>query len=271
MAIVKGFLQMTGSIKGMSFYTRVGSDKVIMRTKGGPSKYTVKNGSNYAKLRKHQLEWQGCVKFSQSMRYGIGETYRLADFNLTPVWAGIGKKIIKLDTVNPVGQRTLRFSQCKQEMEGYDLNIKYPITTILRVSPLAELNRETLSATVSLPRINTSTNLQNIKRLPYFRLIISLGTVSDMIYNPDGLVYNYQPINVKLNNVSNSTLSDWHSTNDVLPAHVLSVQLNEIAIPLLTDDVTVLLSMGIEFGNVGFGGVIEPVKHAGCGKILLCR
>ena len=34
MAIVKGFLQMTGSIKGMSFYTRVGSDKVIMRTKG---------------------------------------------------------------------------------------------------------------------------------------------------------------------------------------------------------------------------------------------
>jgi hypothetical protein len=33
----------------------------------------------------------------------------------------------------------------------------------------------------------------------------------------------------------------------------MSVQLNEIAIPLLTDDITVLLSMGIEFGNVGFG------------------
>ena len=35
MAIVKNFLQITGSIKGVSFYTRVGSDKVIMRTKGG--------------------------------------------------------------------------------------------------------------------------------------------------------------------------------------------------------------------------------------------
>jgi len=169
----------------------------------------------------------------------------------------MGNKILKLDTVNAVGQRTLRFSQWIQEMEGYDLNNKYPITTILRVSPLAELNRETLSATVSLPRINTSTNLQNIRKLPYFRLIINLGTVSDMMYNPDGLIYNYQPINEKLNVVSNSTLSDWHSTNDVLPAHVLSVQLKETAIPLLTDDVTVLLSMGIEFGNVGFGGVIE--------------
>jgi hypothetical protein len=213
----------------------------------------------------------GMCKVCTIHAYGIGETYRLADINLTPVWSGMGNKILKLDTVNAVGQRTLRFSQCKQEMEGYDLNIKYPITTILRVSPLAELNRETLSATVSLPRINTKTNFQNIRKLPYFRLIISLGTVSDMMYNPDGLIYNYQPINEKLNHVSNSTLSDWHSTNDVLPAHVLSVQLNEIAIPILTDDITVLLSMGIEFGNVGFGGVIEQVKHAGCGKILLCR
>jgi hypothetical protein len=195
----------------------------------------------------------GMCKVCTIHAYGIGETYRLADINLTPVWSGMGNKILKLDTVNAVVQRTLRFSQCKQEMEGYDLNNKYPITTTLRVSPLAELNRETLSATVSLPRINTSTNLQNIKRLPYFRLIISLGTVSDMMYNPDGLIYNYQPINEKLNHVSNSTLSDWHSTNDVLPAHVLSVQINEIAIPLLTDDITVLLSMGIEFGNVGFG------------------
>jgi hypothetical protein len=26
--------------------------------------------------------------------------------------------------------------------------------------------------------------------------------------------------------------------------------------------------MGIEFGNVGFGGVIEGVKYAGAGKII---
>ena len=93
--------------------------------------------------------------------------------------------MIKLDTVSAVGQRFLRFSQCKQEMEESDLNIKYPIITILRDSPLAELNRETLSATVSLLRINTSTNLQNIKKLLYFSMIISPGRVSDMMYNPD--------------------------------------------------------------------------------------
>jgi hypothetical protein len=135
----------------------------------------------------------------------------------------MGNKILKLDTVSAVGQLFLRFSQCKQEMEGYDLNNKYLITTILRVSPLAELNWETLSATVSHPRINISTNLQNITKLPYFRLIISPGTLSDMMYNPDGLIYNYQPINKDLNVVCKSTISDWYSTNDVLQAHKLSV------------------------------------------------
>jgi hypothetical protein len=200
------------------------------------------------------------------MRDAIGETYRLSNFNLTPVWAGLGRQILKLDTVTAIGQRFLRFSQCKQEMEGYNLNKSYPITSILQVSPLAELNRETLSATVSIPRINTASDLQNIQRLPYFRLIICLGMVSDMMYNPDGIVHKYQPVNNELNGVKQSVLGDWHSTNDILPAHILSVQIDETAIPLLTDDVTVLLSMGIEFGNLGFGGVIEPVKHMGAGR-----
>ena len=92
----------------------------------------------------------GMCKVCTIHAYGIGETYRLADFNLTPLWAGMGKKMIKPDTVSAVGQRTLRFSQYKKEIEGYDLNIKYPITTILQVSPQAVINRETLSATVSI-------------------------------------------------------------------------------------------------------------------------
>ena len=271
MALVNGFLQLTGSIKGMSFYTPVGSDKVIMRTKGGAKKYTIQNGQNFAEFRQHQIEWQGCVKFAKSMRDGIGDTYRLADFNLIPYWNGMGRKILKLDTVSAIGQRFLRFCQCKKEMEGYNLNKKYPVTTILRVSPLAELNRETLSATVSIPRINTSNDLQNIQKLPYFRLIVCLGLVSDMKYNEDGLIYKYEHVNDELNGVCKSNISDWHFTNDILPDQVLSVQIDDDKLPLLTDDVTVLLSMGIEFGNVGFGGVIELVKHAGCGKILLTR
>jgi hypothetical protein len=36
----------------------------------------------------------------------------------------------------------------------------------------------------------------------------------------------------------------------------------------MTPDTTALLGIVVEFGKVGFGGQITPVKHAGCGKIL---
>ena len=262
---------MTGSIKGVSFYTRVGSDKVIMRTKGGAKKYTILHGKNFAKLRLHQTEWSACVQFAQSMRSAIGETYRLADINLCPVWTGMGRKILKLDNVNAIGKRYLRLSECRQEFEGYNLNKSYPFTSILGVSPIAELNRETLQATVSVPRINTNIDLKNIQRLPYFRLILCLGLVSDMMYNPDGKISKYKPVVDELNGEGISLIGEWLSTNDIISPQVLSVKLYDDLPPLLTDDMTVLLSMGIEFGTVGFGGVIEPVKRAGCGKILLCR
>jgi hypothetical protein len=93
-------------------------------------------------------------------------------------------------------------------MEGYNLNKKYPITTSLRVSPLAELNRESLSATVSFPVINASIDVQNIQRLPYFRLIVCPGLVSDMRYNENGLIHKYEPVNEESNGTARSVLSD---------------------------------------------------------------
>ena len=102
MAIIKGIFQATGSIKGISFYSPVGSDKVIMRTKGGATKERIAKGAEFAKLRKHQTEWAGCVQFAKAVRSAVGEVYRLADFNLSPVWTGMGKSLIKLDTADAV-------------------------------------------------------------------------------------------------------------------------------------------------------------------------
>jgi hypothetical protein len=268
MAIVKGFLQMTGSIKGVTFYTTAGSDKVIMRTKGGPTSNRMATGAEFAKVRQHQVEWSGCVQFAQALRDAIGETYRLADYNLFSVWNGMGKNLMKMDTVNEPGTRWLRLSEYKQELEGFNFNRNYPFTTIFRVSPSVDLNRELLQATVTVPRVNTESDLQNIQRLPYFRLIVCMGLVSDMKYNPDGMTSKYEPVVNDLQGMNRSTVSEWHSTNDILAQHTLSVQLDERIQPLLTDEVTVLLSMGIEFGNVGFGDQISEVKRAGCGKIL---
>lgn len=258
---------MTGSIKGVSFYTRTGSEQVIMRTKGGPKQHRIAKGPEFEKLRQHQDEWGGCVQFARGVRNAVNGVYHLADFNLSPTWTGMGKNLIKMDTVSELGRRELRISKYKEALDGFNFNKKYPFNTILKVLPEVELNRNSMKAVVKLPRINTEFDLLNFQKLPYFRLIMVLGTVSDLLYNPDA--YNkYNPNIELLQGVSLSTSTEWFSSNDIIPSQILIVKFEEKEVALVTEEITLLLSIGIEFGMVGFGGSINEVKRAGCGKIL---
>ena len=266
MAIIKGAIQMTGSIRGVSFYSVRGSDKVIMRTKGGASKEKIKTSPKFEGLRKQQKEWSGCAKFGSLTRYAFGGLHRLADYNLTPVLNGIGKNLMKLDTESEVGKRSLKLSVYRQALEGFNFNRNYPFNTVLRVSPRWELNRENLQATITVPRINTDIDLLNIQRLPFFRLIVVIGTVSDSIFNTE--INDYEPMVFNLNGVSQTLTGEWHSTQTILPEHVMSVQMPEAEVGEMTENVTVLVSMAVEFGNVGFTGEPVEVKYAGCGKVI---
>ena len=271
MAIVKGALQITGGIKGVSFYTLPGNDKVFMRTKGGPKSGRMKTGKEFEKLRKHQVEWAACVKFSQGVSWAMGYNSRLADFNVAPGWNGMGKKLMNLDTEHPVGERVIRLTRYKQVLENFSLNRNYQFNAVVRVFPTFELSRETYKASVKFPRINGTMDLLNIQRLPYYRLIISLGVASDVLFYPEETICKYQPTLRSYNGFSNSELSDWHSTTSITDELTLEVKLNDSVILRMTDEMSIIMGIGIEFGNTGFAGEIAPVKRAGCSKILCIK
>jgi hypothetical protein len=269
MAIIKGPFKIKGSIQGVSFYTMRGSDKVIMRTKGGASKEKIRTSPKFAKLRMHQKEWDGCTKFGSYSRYAFGGLHRVSDYNMTPKLNSMGKNLIKLDTVSEVGKRSLKLSIFKHALEEFNFNIEFPISTVLRVTPRWELDREKLKGSVTFPRINTDINLLNIQKLPFFRLIIAIGTISDLKYNPD--TNEYEPVVVDLHGHSDTVTGEWYSTQTIVPEQTMSIQMSEDEAILLTEDVSVLLSMAVEFGNVGFTGKPVEVKYAGCGKVIAVR
>ena len=260
---------MTGSIQGVSFYTRRGSDQVIMRTKGGVTKERMASAPQFEGLRKNQKEFGGCTKFASLTRYAFGGLKRLADYNLNPVLSGMGKNLMKLDTVNPLGQRSIQLSQHKQTLEGFSFYRTYPFNTILRVGITAVIDREHLLATVTIPRINTDIDLVNIQRLPYFRIIAVLGTVSDMYYDEGEKAY--IPAVQDLHGTSMVVNGDWYPAQTIGEEHTMTVQMTEKQQSLLTDEVSVLLSMAIEFGAVGSTGETTEVKYAGCGKVMNVR
>ncbi len=64
---------------------------------------------------------------------------------------------------------------------------------------------------------------------------------------------------------------EWHSAQSVVQEHQITAQFNRDAADSLTDSVSILLSMGIEFGTAGYTNDIVAVKHAGCGRVLAIR
>lgn len=257
---------MTGSIKGVTFYTRRGSDQVIMRTKGGVNKDKIKRLPQFEGMRLQQKEWSGCTKFASGVRNAFGGLQRLADYNLSSALNSIGNKLQKLDIESEKGKRPVCLSPLKMVLDGFNFNRNYPFNTILRVSTTYELNRETLSASITFPRINTDIDLLNIQRLPYFRVIMVLGTASDMMYQTD--LNDYVPIVEALHGSSVVTNSNWFPANTIVEEQTLTAQMTERQLAKLTGNVSVILSIAVEFGTIGFAGAPVEVKYAGCGKVV---
>lgn len=266
MAIVKGPFQVSGSISNVSFYTRRGSDKVIMRTKGGAKKEHIKNKPQFEGFRAQQKEWSGVTKSSAALRMAFGGLHKLADYNLSAVLNSMCNKVQKADAESPKGSRPVCISKYKDAFVGFNFNRQYLFNSVLRVSLETHIVRENLKATVILPRINTDIDVLNVQRLPYFQLIVSLGTVSDMAYNPS--LTDYGPLVPFLHGAAAISSSPWFASNSIVGAQTLEVQLTEKQQAALTSDVSVVLSMGIAFGAIGFDGQPTEVKYAGCGKVL---
>jgi len=266
MAIVKGAIQMTGSIKGISFYTRRGSDQVIMRTKGGVSGDKIKRLPQYEGMRLQQKEWSGCTKLASGVRYAFGGLHRLADYNLSSTLNSLASKVQKADTTTEKGQRPVHLSLHKQALDGFNFNRTYPFNSVLRVSVNYQIQREQLSAQVTIARINTAIDLLNVKNLPYFRVIVVLGTVSDMLYNAD--LHDYRPTTDSMHGAQAIRNSEWFSATGIVEEQTLQVRMTETQVAELTDQVSMLLSIGVEFGTVDFNGKPVEVKYAGSGKVL---
>lgn len=266
MAIVKGVLTTTGSVGNVTFYTRRGTNKVIMRPKGGTTKKQMAANPKFDGLRKHQKEFGGCSRFGKYTRSAFGELRRVADYNLSAVVTGIGRNLMKLDTTSEVGKRSLYLSRNKGALEGFNFNRTNPFTSVLRVIPRVDLDRGTLTGVVAIPRINTDIDLLNFQKLPYFRILVSIGAMTDMAYNPSTDCY--EPMVVEMYGISITRSGEWLSTQSIIPEHTMTVSLPEERTAFLTDNVSVLLTMAVEFGNVGPAGEPVEVKYSGCGKVV---
>lgn len=262
MAIIKDGIQFTGSLGNMSAYTMKGSDKIILRMKGGASKNKIKRSSTFKLTRQNNTEFSGCAKAASSIRMALMPVRHMADYNFTPVLNALAKHVQLLDNVNKRGERAVLFSQHRYLLDGFHLNRQHTFDSVVRHSLPCDIDRKTGSAVVQLPNLLPRLNLALPWQYPLFRFVAGLGVVADKMYT-NGV---YKDVTGKKSLYPVSVETDWHPV--LQPFTRQRLELNFENMPALDETKTLLLSIGIEMGTPVTNAYITPVKYAGCAKVL---
>lgn len=264
--VVKGGAQpFTGTLGNVTYYTIQGSETVYVRKTGGPSKKMIKTSPRFDVVRRNNSEWVGCTRLARMIRNAYGEVKSVEDYPVIGTLNGLSKKIQQTDTTSELGKRGLFLTKNKPLLTGFNLSRKQVLESVLRVPITASIERISGVATVTIPTIVTALHLYNFRKLPYFRISINLGGISDVAFSDEKA--EFQSIQKTFRHHTFSHDKQWLPTQGTIEEQTCSLQYHEQATPV-SDEVTLILTVGVEFGAMGIDGKPTLVKYAGCGKII---
>ncbi len=264
MAIVKGLIEISGSIGDVTIYKRRDIDKPIMRQKGGASRQMIKTSDSFINTRKFNKEWGGCSKAGTAIRKALYPLRHMADYNVSGPLNSIAKNIQKMDKKGCLGQRAIAISKYRQWLNGFSFNIQKPISGIVRSPFQFSILRKEGKAIVILPALTPGINFQNNYNNPLLRFTAVMGIVPDFIYNPDK--DEYVPKNLEVQGLNSSATTEWYPA--FMPVNEKSLTLQLDSGLLAGEENTLILAVGIEFGNPLTDQIVQQIKYSGSAIIL---
>lgn len=261
---LSGPVQFTGTLNELVAYKTRNGDEVIVRKKPFVSKEAFKNEPQYAAMRRNSAEFAGCAYAGKMLRGALPTIMQLADYNMTPALNRFCKAIQKQDTEHAHGQRPILFSAYKEALTSIVFTKKYPFDTVLKQRPVAVLIRETAELHIQFSDLLPGFNFHQPWNKPHFRLIASLGVIKDLHYTENG----YDNPSQMAQLPKTVVFGDWMLSAKKMSGHSMIIQLPEPSI-LQQEGTTLLGAMGIQMGQPGVLGEIEPLKYASTAKILV--
>ncbi len=261
----------SGSLGCYSCYSMRGVNKLILRSKGGPSKEQIASGKQFETTRKNMSEFGGCGMAGGKIGLAVDHLKEVADYNFTGKLNSICKVMQTMELENlgvqgHLGKTPVLISKYGKILDGFNVNQNNPFDTIVNNSPTFDIVRNELKATLQFPDLIPGINFVNAWNLLYYRFKIQLGMVPDMVFYET----KYAPATPALKLTSNNYMMDWISCSDVNKGNSVEIKLpNSVQ---MDDSISLILSISVQFGKLRPGSsLIEKVKFVGCGKILAVR
>jgi len=262
MAQLIGEVLFTGSLENLSAYKMRGTDKIVLRRKGGPTRKQVKHSPKFVNTRQNNAEFGGRAKAAQHIKRILYPLMFLADYNITGPLNALLQPIQKLDTENQRGQRHIQLSKEPRLLEGFTLNRKYLLDSIVRTPVSYTIHEQKEEATVDIPALIPGINFMVPGNYAWYQFIAIMGQVPDLFFIRDS----YQTKNKRGvgDFYTKIESTDWLPVNTPAPARKLELKGSPQRKPEACSN---LVALGIAFGTIRNNN-IEPVKYIGAAKIL---
>ena len=258
-------LKFSGSLGDFTAYKMRGTDKTIIRRKGGADKETIRTSSRFATARLWMTEFGGCSTMGKEVRFMMSPMKALADYNFSGFVNKALKQIQKLDGVSALGRRAIRLSQYPELLQGFSLNKYTTFDSIVRIPVTCTIDRATGSARINLPKLVRDINFFPNSQHPAFSIVVCLGVVPDFTFNSNTGKY-APPKWYDTMQGWNMVETPWYSSLKGSPAQTLEVMLNNTIPP--DAGYSLQLTVGVQFGALHDNGAVKQVKRTGAAKIL---
>ncbi len=265
MARLKGALNFTGSIGNLSAYNSKGTEDTLIRIKGGASRETIKKSPAFTNTRKNNTEFGGASTAGKKIKEAIFVVNHLDHSRFQNGLNTVCRYILNQDPVNAWGKRSFLLSNHRSLLEGFNLKMGPYFDSIIKHPLSSTINRTELSATVLIPQLIPKIGLYVPDNLSFFRLIAVLGIVPDLQY--DGRFERYVPINPNIQLWHADLNTAWFSTSDITAEQNLLLQIQGET--NMSENDSLVLTVGVEFGTALSANLIRPVTNAGAAKIMV--
>jgi hypothetical protein len=258
MAKLEGNIQITGSLDNLSFYKMRGSEKIIVRRKGGPTRKQVKQSPKFANTRRNNKEFGGRAAATAFIKQLLNPLRFMADHNITGPLNALLKPIQEMDTANEWGKRSIILSKNARLLVGFSVNRLYQLDSIVRTPVSYSLQNQ--QVVISIPDLLPGLNFISPGNYPWFKFIATAGPVPDLYYRDEN--WGFQP-NGHYNYGPSSAHTDWLPVNLQAASTQLILDIPEVK----PADHSILVAVGITFGAMQ-GTEIRPAKYVGAGRVI---
>jgi len=264
MAFAKGGLGdgLKGNIDGLSFYKMKGVKETVVRRSSGHTKEQIKRDPKLQGFKKEGEEFAGRARMSKYLMRAITTQKPMADYNISGPLTALMKPVQELDTVSRFGTRGIPLSEHPYFIKGLSLNKNNPLDTVIRFPVTGMIDRETLSAKVYIPQLMPGINFAPPVTHPYYAFRVSLGVVPDIVFDQGRYTTTHPDYR---DGGSTYVDSEWFSLQEGSEAQEV-----EITSTIIPPDLhfTLVLAVGIFYGELKALNKIGQVKHAGSAKVL---